>query len=222
MISNYEHFIKLYKEIDIKLKRKLHVYLIGGAVLLYSNLKSATKDIDIILKNKIDYDLFKNILINLKFKEKEISLGYKRFNLSNILVRNDFNVDIFNRKVCSKFILSDEMIKRSLLIFEGKFLKVYHTLNEDIILFKSMTEREGDLEDCERLIKLGVDWKKVLEELLNQIKISGEDIWVTWINERFLLLEERGLEIPIINKVNNLSENYYLKLEKDLKSKKIL
>jgi thiamine monophosphate synthase len=55
MISQFKHIEDLFEEIDKVLDIKLDVYMIGGAVLLYQGIKPATKDIDLILKNKQDF-----------------------------------------------------------------------------------------------------------------------------------------------------------------------
>jgi hypothetical protein len=44
-----------------------------------------------------------------------------------------------------------------------------------------MTDRAGDLDDCKALLMRGINWNIIKEELLNQIKISGRDIWITWM-----------------------------------------
>lgn len=51
MISEFKHIEQLFKEIDTHLTQKVHIFVIGGAVLLYHGLKPATKDIDIIVDN---------------------------------------------------------------------------------------------------------------------------------------------------------------------------
>ncbi|MBI2151208.1 hypothetical protein HYU21_00590 [Candidatus Woesearchaeota archaeon] len=85
---------------------------------------------------------------------------------------------------------------------------------EDIFLFKCMTEREGDLDDCLALAKLGLDWSIILTELKNQMNHSGNKIWVTWVGERLDLLQERGLNIPIMEEIDRLRIEYFEDFEK--------
>ena len=47
MISDFKQIEELFKKVDQQLKNNIDIYIIGGAVLLYQGLKSATKDIDI-------------------------------------------------------------------------------------------------------------------------------------------------------------------------------
>lgn len=72
-----------------------------------------------------------------------------------------------------------------------------------------MTERSGDIEDCISLAKRGVEWEIILDELKNQIKLSGKNVWITWIGERLDILADEGLHIPILEEVKKLSEEYY-------------
>ena len=209
MISKFNEIERLFIEIDKLLKRKIEVYMIGGAVLLYQSLKPATKDIDIILKNKGDFIEFQQALIKAGFGKKQSDISYKNLDLTYLLIRNDFRVDLFLSKVCSKFSLSEGMMKRANNILNLKNISLFNCSNEDIFLFKTMTDRQGDLEDCIALAKMGLDWQTMKQELINQIKLSGRDIWITWIGERLDLLIDSGLNIPIIKDLDKLRMDYY-------------
>ena len=87
--------------------------MIGGAVLLYQNLKEATKDIDVILSTKEDFLEFQSALIKIGFGKKQSDISYKNLDLTYLLIRDDFRIDLFMKKVCSKFFLSEGMIKRA-------------------------------------------------------------------------------------------------------------
>jgi hypothetical protein len=80
-----------------------------------------------------------------------------------------------------------------------------------------MTERDGDLTDCESIVSSAVNWDIVLEEINAQIKDSKQDVWITWIGERLDILEERGVVIPIMKKINVLRDKYFKNLEKRAK-----
>lgn len=63
---------------------------------------------------------------------------------------------------------------------------------EDILIFKSITERDGDLEDSKAIITgTRVDWKAFMGEIGMQIS-EGEDVWITWIADRLLAVEGAG------------------------------
>lgn len=222
MISEFKELEKLFHEIDKQLKTDVNIYVIGGAVLLYYALKPATKDVDIITIDENEYITFGNALKAIKFKPKDPTGVYKKLNLSSILERDDYRVDVFNQAVCKKFILSKEMQKRANSIISLKHLKVFLCSNEDIFIFKSFTEREGDLEDNISLIKQGIKWDIILEELISQIKISDQGIWITWVGERFDKLEEKGINIPIMKKINKLRDEYFNKIEREYPKNKLI
>ena len=88
---------------------------------------------------------------------------------------------------------------------------------EDILIFKSITEREGDLEDSKAIIKgTMVDWNVFLTELEEQIE-TGEDVWITWIADRlWLLREDAGLSIPVLDRVIRMADDYLERWESEL------
>jgi len=213
MISNFKQLEKLFYEIDKQLKTEVTIYVIGGAVLLYHGLKPATKDIDVITADDHDYVTFENALTSINFKAKNPTGIYKKLNLGAILERDDYRIDVFNKTVCKMLALSEGMKKRAKEIINYNNLKVYLCSNEDIFIFKSVTEREGDLEDNISLVQHGINWKIVFEEIILQIKTSGQDVWITWIGERFDNLEEKGINIPIMKDINKLRDEYFNRLE---------
>ena len=218
MISEFEDIKNLFIEIDRHLKKELSVFVIGGAVLLYHGLKPSTKDIDIVVNTSNHFKAFEKALKSAGFEPKFPSKDYERMNLDQIFVRRDFRIDIFHKAVCKGFSLSKEMVNRTEDILSLTNLKVNLCSNEDIFLFKTLTEREGDLEDCISLAKRGLDWNIILKELINQIH-SGQDVWITWVGERLDLLEEKGLSIPIMPEINRLREEYLQDFEKRMSSK---
>ena len=98
----------------------------------------------------------------------------------NTLVEKEyFRIDLFQKKVCDSFSLSSEMMKRAEKMFDFNKLTFSLCSIEDVFVLKTMTEREGDLEDCFSLAKKGVDWKVILKEINKQIKISNQKVWIT-------------------------------------------
>lgn len=207
----------LFGEIGTALHAETRLYVIGGAVLVRRRLKNATKDIDVIVSTREEFSGIENALKGLGFTAAKLTSRYNKMNLSHILARDDFRIDLFEKVVCSKFHLSKAMAKRAEKVYDKNKLSVFLCSNEDIFLFKTMTEREGDLDDCVALAKTGLDWGAMLDELKTQVRESGNDVWITWIGERLELLEDRGLEIPIIKDVRLLCEELYDRLERKLK-----
>jgi hypothetical protein len=134
--------------------------------------------------------------------------------ISQILIREDFRIDLFCKKVCRGFSLSKEMKQRAIKIFTLNKMSVFLCSNEDLFLFKTLTEREGDLEDCISLAKKGLQWENILNELKVQINESKRPVWLTLVGERLDILEERGLVIPFMNELNEMREKYFEDFEK--------
>ena len=216
MIASVEEIQRLFKEIDNFLQgtpetEKLEICVIGGTVLLEQGLKPATKDIDLVVLNVHDFKLFEDTLNTLGFKSTRPAPEYVHLNISQVLEREDFRIDLFQKTVCGKFSVTNSMAKRAREYLILKRLAVYLCSNEDVFLFKTMTERSGDIEDCISLAKRGVEWEIILDELKNQIRLSGQNIWITWVGERLGILADEGLYIPILGEVERLSEEYYEK-----------
>lgn len=216
MIASVEEIKSLFKEIDNFLQgtpetEKLEICVIGGTVLLEQGLKPATKDIDLVVLNVHDFILFEDTLNTLGFKSTRPTPEYVHLNISQVLEREDFRIDLFQKTVCGKFSVTNSMARRAREYLILERLAVNLCSNEDVFLFKTMTERNGDIEDCISLAKRGVEWEIILDELKNQILLSGQNIWITWVGERLGILADEGLYIPILGEVERLSEEYYEK-----------
>lgn len=220
MISDFKQIEELFKEINEKLTKKVEVYIIGGAALLFERLKPATKDIDLIIKDEKEFDIFSKTLISINFKEEKPSVVYNKM-VDTIMIREDYRIDVFLNKVCKKFSLSTNMIKRSNEILNLKNISIKKCSNEDIFLFKSMTDRPGDLDDCIELVKKELNWIEIKNEIIYQIKVNGEDVWITYIAQTLDELINKGLTIPIIKEIDKMRNDYFNKLEKEQLSKNI-
>jgi hypothetical protein len=146
-IYDFKQIIDRFKELDTKINRKLNIYLIGGAILLYNNLKRGTKDIDLVVVNNKDKDLLITTLKRDNFIIEKPNQLYAKRNLEKILVKDNYRFDIFNKFVCGKLFLSKNMIKRAKLIKKYININLFSCSVEDILIFKSITEREGDIDD---------------------------------------------------------------------------
>lgn len=215
MIEDFTKIEKLFLELNSILSKKVRVYVIGGAALLRRGMKDATKDIDLVIATKHEFLEIQNALIKMKFIPQIPGKEYSHMNLSQIFLREDFRIDLFEKSVCGKFCLSEKMMQRAEKVVEQSAVVVSLCSSEDIFLFKTMTEREGDIDDCVAIATRDImKWSIILEELQHQIKQSKQDVWITWVGERFDLLVERGLDIPIMNEMDSLRENYFVSFEK--------
>jgi predicted nucleotidyltransferase len=215
-ITDFTQISEAFKEIDQSITKNINVYLIGGAVLLYHDAKPGTKDIDLIVNSKEEYESLINTLKKNDFALEKPTREYHKLNLENILIKDNYRFDIFNKIVCNNLFLSENMIKRAKLIKEYKNIRLFTCSLEDILVFKSITDRDGDIDDCQSIARTNPDWNIVLEEIIYQTKKSGKDVWITWFEERLNLLEDRGVDIPILKDIRKLSLDYYNELEKKL------
>lgn len=205
MIESVEEIQNLFKEIDGSLPatpetEKLEIFVIGGTVLLEQGLKPATKDIDLVVRDMHDFKLLENTLNTLGFKSTKPGAEYVHMNISQVLEREDFRIDLFQTSVCGKFSVTDSMVGRAREYLVLGRLAVYLCSNEDVFLFKTMTERSGDIEDCISLAKRGIEWEIIFDELKNQIRLSGQNVWITWVGERLDILADEGLHIRYLEK----------------------
>lgn len=216
-ITDIKQIYDAFDEIDQNIKIKINIYLIGGAVLLYHKLKPGTKDIDIVVNSTEEYTLLTKILEKKEFIPEKPTKEYNRLNLESILVKDNYRFDIFNKVVCNNLFLSENMIKRAIIIKKYKNINLYLCSLEDILVFKSITEREGDIDDCQAIARKKPKWNIVLDEILYQVKNSKKTVWITWFEERLNLLEDRGITIPILKEIRILTLEYYRDLEKKYK-----
>ena len=216
MITAFTEIDKLFEEIDNSMNQNARVYIIGGAALLHRGVKAATKDIDLVVATKKEFFEIQNTLNKIQFITQIPGKEYTHLNLSQIFQREDFRIDLFEKEVCGRFSLSEEMIKRAPSVIKLKRLEVFLCSNEDIFLFKTMTEREGDLTDCISIAATqNLDWEVILNELQGQIKHTQQNVWITWVGERLDILVERGVDIPIMNEVDRLRDVYFDEKEKE-------
>jgi tRNA nucleotidyltransferase/poly(A) polymerase len=100
MISKFEQLNDLFNELDKTLNDKIDFYIIGGAVMLYHTLKTATKDVDIVVDSPKEFIATEKALRKINFTTKLPTAEYKKFDLNQIFIRGDFRIDLFQRTVC--------------------------------------------------------------------------------------------------------------------------
>ena len=217
MISDFSDIASLFTELDGSLKKNVDAFLIGGGALMKYGLRDETKDIDIVVSSDEEYESLAKAFHSIGFSKQAPEIAYRRMALSDILIRDEYRVDLFCRCVCGKFTLSEKMVMRAPVILALNKLKLFICSQSDIFLFKSMTERAGDLEDCFKLAtEYELDWDAVLEEAERQ-SAGNHGVWITWITERMELLSERKIRIPILERMILLSDEYMARLEKEIK-----
>lgn len=160
-----------FRDIGIHLTENIVIYVFGGFNLLIYGIKMMTKDIDIIVEDLDIYRKLRNALLKLGYidiAKREWTIEDKRSTPKTIMTKNNLRVDIFTSKV-SELKLTEKMKKRAskALVYERLVLKILAI--EDVILLKSVTSRDRDIEDIALIArKMKVDWWKVYESLLEQ------------------------------------------------------
>ncbi len=211
-----EYLLREFGRIDAQLKEELRLYIIGGGTMALTGIKEATKDVDIIVADSGDAKRFRRALENLGYhRVPRPGREYMKMGASFILENAEgFRWDIFVAQVMRKFILSENMRERARGFGEYRNLRVGLASNSDMFLFKSITEREGDLEDMSSLVRAGIDSDFLLHEIGVQRKLLGTELWITYLDEKLSKLEERyGISLPLKEEMDKMAKRVYDKLE---------
>lgn len=196
-----QKLLDCFQKLGGKLEREANIYLIGGANLILRYLKDSTKDFDVIVERKEDFNCIVRTLKELGFSEtRKLEKTYKNLEPATILRKDGCsNWDIFVKKVCNALVLTSGMKKRSELFKSFYNLRLNLVSLDDIFLFKSITDREGDLEDAALLARKGkVNWNNIIKEMKEQEKISKRYFSFSLLDTLDILKDEYGIEVPIL------------------------
>lgn len=211
MVRKYfskNEIIKRLRAIGEKLPRPVKIYMIGGGAMGLKGEKDITKDIDIILTNSEDIDIFIKALKALGYYDiTSVAEEYARLQVkAHLRDKEYFLFDIFLNKVCNALELSNAMRERAERYGSFGNVQLYILAREDIFLFKSITERNRDLEDMLTLLRKGIDENIIAEECKNQ-RIKSGRIWEAFVAIKIKELEERyRLTIPWKRKLIKIGE----------------
>lgn len=209
MIDDALSIEELMKEVSETIRSHVDLYLIGGGAMMYLGSKSYTKDLDVVVYSEEEYDAILSALDDLGFERDRPTEGMNRANLSEILKRGEYRIDLFAKSICGKLQLSDTMMARASTRFESDDVCLHSCSAEDVFLLKSITEREGDVDDCNRLLLFSprFDWDAFIEELEVQMKF-GDAVWVTYVVERLMVLGIDSRFPDVFNSVSMIEEEY--------------
>ncbi len=190
------------EKIGGKLGSDVHAYLFGGANMLMRGLKNATKDFDIVVGNRGDFLKLRVAILTSGFRPlggKEITPSDKRLDPSGIYVAEGMpRFDIFTGRICKALFLTRKMKENAEPRRFGKL--VLHMLSlEDVLLLKSITEREGDLEDMAVIVRMGgaLDWKKILDTYFLEEAKTKTHFCFTILDNIEILQQREGIAVPI-------------------------
>jgi hypothetical protein len=210
MISDYSAILGVFRELDAVITEPVSIFMIGGGAMMKHGLKIRTKDVDLVVENDEAYYAVLNAFTEIGFMSEVPGRPYERLSVTQILTRDDLRADLFCKEVCGKFSLSEGMVSRASEEDMGlKRICLKVCSPGDIFLFKTMTERDGDEEDCASIIRdvAGLDWQMILDEAVKQSE-RGEAVWITWIATRLEYFAEKNLSIPILDEMVSLADRY--------------
>ncbi|MEF8848956.1 MAG: DUF6036 family nucleotidyltransferase [Candidatus Thermoplasmatota archaeon] len=188
---------KELKKLNAFLSRQISIYVIGGGAMGFYGLKTATKDIDVLLPSEKQASLLIETLCQSGYKKiKTKDPVYVDMKAREIIENNDgFRWDIFVNKVCGGLSFSNGMKKRAEEFKNLGNIKIFLISPEDIFIFKSVTSRARDREDMFTLFSHGLDVEVIKDEIKKQTKIDDNKGWLSYF---FVGLDEMVKEYNII------------------------
>ncbi len=189
-----------------RLSQKTDAYLIGGGNLILRDLKDSTKDIDLVLEGEGDLDRFVTALTKAGYKNKtDLTDTYQKLGARTVLERSDHpRWDLFVEKVAGMLSLTEDMKNRAVHKEGHGALTVRLVSLTDLFLFKSVTDREGDLEDAALIMGQGeVEWNRLMEEIRKQENIGDKIFSFSVLTTLDILKERYDLESPIRKKLSS-------------------
>lgn len=195
-------------EIGSRVTTPVRVYLIGGGALSFKGIKASTKDIDLVVRSREDFDLLNTAIKKSGYKlETDLKDEFYLTALA-VYTKKDSRIDVFLKNVGKMLRLTDGIKKRAKYFTNYGNLTVYLVSNEDIFLFKTMAPRQADIFDCDRLMKESLDYDIIYNEILEQSKDKNK--WFFWSYEKICLLENHnGVVIPIKTKLFSLIKKHW-------------
>lgn len=211
-----EGYPKLFEDIGKNLQRNTRAFLIGGENMRIKGLKPRTKDIDIVVETKEDYNSLMDAITKIGYQPKG-DLDFSKEDLRiypSIIMQhtNRSRVDLYTKKILRTLSLSQKMISRADLADFGN-LRLGILRNEDVFLLKSVTSREGDIQDMAALVNMNYtgnskfrqtdfDWDIVWDEINEQEKESHTQSFSEIIRDNIeWLIQQTGITPPIRNKL---------------------
>ncbi len=206
----------LFREISDELKESKTIYLFGGENMRIKSLKDSTKDCDIVVENKDDFEHLAEILTKMEY-ERRLETKYsdedRRIKPDDIFEHDKKSrIDLFTSTIMQDLSLSSTMKERADIRDYGK-LKVGLLRNEDVFLLKAIANREGDIQDMAALVTGSpntphelqhgsFDWELVWEEILRQEHINHtKDLTATIFDQISYLAKQTGIVAPFLEKL---------------------
>lgn len=205
-----------FERIGQQLETPVTVYLIGGGAMAFRDLKNATKDIDLVVESGEALDRLQSTLLELDYAVVHAPAAeYEALGAQRILENDDgCRIDLFNRQVIDKMVLSEGIRGRSDRYLETEYLHVKLVSPEDIFLFKAVAGRAGDIEDMFALLQTDLDFSVIEAELSDQIELLDQELFVTHVNEALVdLTDQYNVTTPLHEPVAEITDRVYEEVE---------
>ncbi len=179
------------------LSKKLQVYAIGGTAMMLKGIKNATLDIDLVFNKKTDREEFMNALKKLGAKESDVTIVYGLKNNTPLMLKfNNCRFDMFmNKIITSNF--SDAMKERAKQTHEFGNLIVKVADSNDLLIMKSVTSREKDIDDIVTISnKSRINWEVILEEAKEQVRLGNETAILGLGKKLEKLINQKLISVP--------------------------
>jgi DNA-binding transcriptional ArsR family regulator len=186
------------------LETPVDVYLLGGGNLILRGLKDSTKDIDLVVADEQAFLAIAESLQDLGYEERrDLDAAYNQLDPSLVLEKEGFpRWDIFVETVAGQLQLTPAMIERCDQSFEYGNLRVHLLSLTDIFVFKSITDREGDLEDTALIARQAdLDWESIFQEITTQEDRTGHLFSFAVLDTLDVLDERHDIVAPITDRL---------------------
>lgn len=195
-----------FNSLDQGMDREMTVYLMGGGAMTFRGLKNATRDLDLLVTARADFDVLRDLLYDRGYETVENPVDeYESLGAALMLDKEgECRFDIFDREVIQKLRLSEGMRSRAEAVYDGSNLRVHALSNEDIFLFKGVAGRPRDTEDMAQLVEAGrgLDFDGIAQEFhaqlpMNTGRIEWELLMGTPENHPVIAFERAILSLPM-------------------------
>ena len=171
----------LFTLISRYIKKDVKTYAFGETAMMFYGYKTVTKDIDILFENEEDRTIFIDAILKIGYKKMSLVDVYteekrKKEGKPLMYTRGDERFDLFVKHIFGTHLL--ESMKQNIFsrhdYTEKNSLIVNVLSKEDIILLKSITEREKDFDDILTIIdkERNINWDNIINNAINQPKKS--------------------------------------------------
>ena len=211
-----EEIARLFTELDDLLDRKVELLMVGGSAMSVRGDKAFTKDIDLVFAGERAMEDFISAVERRGFRERQrLGMEYRKMSTRVFVDGRGYWLDLFCERICKAFLVHEGVWGRANEYLKLKKLRVLLMAPEDIFISKSITEREGDLEDMHTMYMRGLDEGLIIKEVAVQSERSPK-VWEAFLAVKLDELESKyDINLPLKRKVMEMAENRLEKLQKD-------